>query len=69
MFFPRLQIEQSEKGLDSLALSQKTIQELRGNFIAIEKYVFPILFIYFLCVCVANVGMLGISGIAENVKL
>ncbi|KAK0572163.1 hypothetical protein LWI29_027090 [Acer saccharum] len=32
------QIEQSEKGLDSLALSQKTIQELRGNFIAIEKY-------------------------------
>ncbi|KAL5772899.1 hypothetical protein ACOSP7_012508 [Xanthoceras sorbifolium] len=32
------QIEQSQKGLESLALSQKTINELRENFIAIEKY-------------------------------
>ncbi|KAK3230313.1 hypothetical protein Dsin_002194 [Dipteronia sinensis] len=32
------QIEQSQSGLESLALSQKTIEQLRENFIAIEKY-------------------------------
>ncbi|KAH7568137.1 hypothetical protein JRO89_XS07G0245600 [Xanthoceras sorbifolium] len=32
------QIEQAQSGLESLALSEKTIEQLRENFIAIEKY-------------------------------
>jgi len=32
------QVEQAQAGLESLSLSQKTINQLRENFIAIEKY-------------------------------
>lgn len=34
-----LQVEQAQAGLESLALSQKTIHQLHENFISIEKYV------------------------------
>lgn len=32
------QVEKAQAGLDSLNLSEKTINELRENFISIEKY-------------------------------
>jgi len=34
-----LQVEQSQAGLKSLSLSEKTINQLRENFVSIEKYV------------------------------
>lgn len=34
-----MQVEQAEAGLESLSLSQKSINQLRENFISIEKYV------------------------------
>ena len=34
-----LQVEQAQAGLESLSLSEKTIDQLRGNFVSIEKYV------------------------------
>ncbi|GAB2297283.1 SNARE-binding exocyst subunit S6 [Dionaea muscipula] len=40
------QVEQAQAGLDSLSLSQKTITQLRDNFISIEKYVSIYLFMY-----------------------
>lgn len=33
-----IQVEQAQAGLESLSLSQKTINELRENFVGIEKY-------------------------------
>ena len=33
------QVEQAEAGLESLSSSEKTIYELRDNFISIDKYV------------------------------
>lgn len=33
-----MQVEQAEAGLQSLNLSQKTINQLRENFLSIEKY-------------------------------
>ncbi|KAA8522542.1 hypothetical protein F0562_013097 [Nyssa sinensis] len=38
------QVEQAQVGLESLSLPQKTINELRENFISIEKYVFVMTF-------------------------
>lgn len=32
------QVEQAQAGLESLSLSQKTISQLRENFLSIEKY-------------------------------
>lgn len=34
-----LQVEQSQAGLKSLSLSENTINQLRENFVSIEKYV------------------------------
>ena len=34
-----MQIEQAQKGLEALGLSQKTINQLHANFMAIDKYV------------------------------
>jgi exocyst complex component 3 len=34
-----LQVEQSQAGLKSLSFSEKTINQLRENFLSIEKYV------------------------------
>ena len=34
-----LQVEQAQAGLKSLSLSEKTINQLRENFVSIEKYV------------------------------
>lgn len=36
--FAEMQVEQAQGGLESLNLSQNTINQLRDNFIAIEKY-------------------------------
>ena len=36
------QVEQAEAGLESLSSSEKTIYELRDNFISIDKYVFSL---------------------------
>ena len=34
-----LQVEQAQAGLESLSSSEKTIDQLRENFVSIEKYV------------------------------
>lgn len=34
-----LQVEQAQAGLESLNLSQKTVSQLRENFVSIERYV------------------------------
>jgi len=41
----KVQVEQAQSGLESLSLSHKTINQLRENFISIEKYAL-ILYIY-----------------------
>lgn len=46
-----LQVELAQAGIESLALSQKTINELRGNFVSIEKYESKVLWIIFIFEC------------------
>jgi len=75
-----MKVEQAQSGLESLALSQKTISQLRQNFISIEKYVLilPILFLFsFLkdrCFCIIflvwfNNWFICVLGYVKNVKL
>ena len=44
----KVQVEQAQSGLESLSLSHKTINQLRENFISIEKYALILKKIYIL---------------------
>ena len=69
------QIEQAQTGLESLALSEQMISQLRENFISIERYVMVVVVIVkiwcvFFCVyCVLNVVLYSISGTVKSAKL
>lgn len=73
------QIEQAQKGLEALSLSQKKIDQLHENFIAIDRYVcfggggvrksFDVLFFYAFCFVVKMWVCWGISGTVGNAKL